>query len=98
MAPVIVMMVLAMITLTAHTANNDDHDGNCNNSNNNDYNISGNNCNNDGFNKVFTFGIGSGASRSLVKGSAKAGKGEYTFVEDSNLDKRKKPNIRSVRY
>ena len=46
----------------------------------------GDNCKNDGVNKVFSFGIGSGASRSLVKGSAKSGKGDYTFVEDSNLE------------
>ena len=46
----------------------------------------GDNCNNDGVNKVFSFGISSGASRSLVKGSAKSGKGDYTFVEDSNLE------------
>jgi len=35
---------------------------------------------------VFSFGIGSGASRSLVEGSAKQGKGDFTFVEDSNLE------------
>ena len=34
---------------------------------------------------MFTFGIGSGASRNLVMNSAKEGKGDYCFVEDNNL-------------
>jgi len=33
------------------------------------------NCTNDGKNKIFTFGIGDDASRSLVIDSARAGKG-----------------------
>jgi len=44
------------------------------------------NCQNDGKNKIFTFGLGSGASRSLVIDSAKSGKGDYCFVEDTNLE------------
>jgi len=32
--------------------------------------------------KVFTFGIGSGASRDLVINSAEKGNGEYYFVDD----------------
>lgn len=44
-----------------------------------------NNCQSDGLNKVFTFGIGSGASRELVIDSARAGKGDYSFVADANL-------------
>jgi hypothetical protein len=43
------------------------------------------NCLSDGMNKVFSFGIGNGASKSLVINSAKAGKGEHYFVEDQQL-------------
>ena len=45
-----------------------------------------NNCENDGINKVFSFGISSGASKELVEGSALAGKGDFTFVLDSQLE------------
>jgi len=44
------------------------------------------NCLIDGKNKIFTFGLGNGASRSLVIDSAKSGKGDYCFVEDCNLE------------
>ena len=42
-------------------------------------------CNKDGKNKVFSFGIGSGASRDLVSGSSEAGNGLSYYTKDSDL-------------
>jgi len=41
-------------------------------------------CNNDK-NRVFAFGVGSGADRHLVDGCANAGKGKSYFVTENNL-------------
>lgn len=43
-------------------------------------------CKNNGHDKVFTFGIGSGCDKSLVINSAKKGKGDYSIVEYDKYD------------
>ena len=54
------------------------------------------NCGSDGKNKIFTFGIGNDASRSLVIDSARGGKGQYCFIEDTNLDSLKSMVIKNL--
>ena len=54
------------------------------------------NCGSDDNNKVFTFGIGDDASRSLVIDSARSGKGQYCFIEDTNLDTLKSMIIKTL--
>ena len=44
------------------------------------------NCQSDAINKVFSIGIGNEVSRTLVRNMAKAGKGDYCFVKESDMD------------
>jgi hypothetical protein len=46
--------------------------------------------------RVFTFGIGQGCNKRLVKESAKAGKGKHYFVMENEMDQLKSKVIDSL--